>query len=504
MPVYYTEIFLLAFAMVLLMAEAFVPKITTKQIGLSAIAGLIGCFAMLFFVQAPDLSSTSHPFWSFYSADRLAIFYKGLAILCTIFVLVIALDYLPILKGYLSRSDEAPCAEFFIMPLFICTGMMWLASSIDLSSIFLSLELVTISFYIMVSYMRRNVGSLESGVKYLILGALSTGFFVYGVAWLYGLTGETNLSAIQSSIQNIGQGGQERALLFAFALLMVGLGFKVAAAPFHIWVPDVYQGAPTPISAYLSVGSKAAGFVILCRIVEPFLFAPGIQNKVILFLTIIAAVTLIIGNLGALGQSNFKRLLAYSSIAHAGFLLTALACSFPEKLQIPSASAIAFYLACYAPMTLSCFLILSILRRSSGSEEVSILAGLHQRSPFLAAMLLIAAAGLAGIPPLAGFFGKFYVFNLAVDQGQWFLLAVAIIGAAIALYYYFNLIREAYWQDPSSPATSIEIPMLSKVALILLCAATILIGFSPVKRLLNQPTETIEDVGSGIKRGFAQ
>ena len=255
---------------------------------------------------------------------RFALFFKRFALLTTIIVLIISLEYRDVIRRFIfGVHSDAGLAEFYALPVFTCAGLMWMASAIDFVMIFVSLELVTISFYILVAYMRRNTGSLEAGVKYLVLGALSTGFFVYGVTWVFGVTGTTNLAQAAAAMRALPNA--EAPLLFGFLLLLVGIGFKVAAVPFQFWVPDVYQGAPTPVTAFLSVGSKAAGFIVLIRVVETFIAVPVLREKVLAVLSVVAGATLIYGNLAAMPQNNLKRLLAYSSIAHAGYLLIAVA-----------------------------------------------------------------------------------------------------------------------------------------------------------------------------------
>src|SRR5207244_6425083 len=268
----------------------------------------------------------------------LSIFFKRFALITTILVLIMMLDYAPVVL--LETAGPSRLGEFFALPIFTCAGLMYLVSAIDFVMIFVSLELVTISFYVLVSFDRRNPATLEARVKYLVLSALSTSFLVYGIAWIFGATGETNLSRITAALANpaIERGGA----LFGAVLVMVALGFKIAAVPFHIWVPDVYQGAPTPVTAFLSVGSKAAGFIVLIRVLQPFMNMPQTQRLIF----VIALLTLIYGNLAALPQTNLKRLLAYSSIAHAGYLLIGVVC-FDVR-------ALVFYLVAYLLMTLLC------------------------------------------------------------------------------------------------------------------------------------------------------
>src|SRR5881392_1657792 len=259
------EIAVLVLGMAMLLAEAFATKIDKRILAFAAIAGLALVLVASFFVAPRASTSQATGFWSFYTADRLSIFFKQFSLLTTIFVLVLMTDYAPVLRSsFPGATLQAGLGEFFALPIFTCVGLMYLVSAIDFVFIFVSLELVTISFYVLVSFTRRNPITLEAGTKYLVLSALSTAFLVYGIAWIFGVTGETNLSRITAALANpaIERGGA----LFGAVLVMVALGFKIAAVPFHLWVPDVYQGAPTPVTAYLSVGSKAAGFIVLLRV----------------------------------------------------------------------------------------------------------------------------------------------------------------------------------------------------------------------------------------------
>ena len=389
------------------------------------------------------------------------------------------------------RIPDAGVGEFYALPVFICAGLMWMASANNLVSIFVTLEMVTIGFYVLVSYMRRNNASLEAGVKYLVLGALSTGFLVYGFTWLYGITGEFELGKIGASLaadsETIGRGPQ----LFAFALILIALGFKIGAVPFQLWIPDVYQGAPTPVTAFLSVGSKAAGFVILIRVAQVFLESGAIGAQTLTVFAMIAGATLVVGNLAALPQTNFKRLLAYSSISHAGFLLMALGSLTKANTAVDATpgkaiAAISFYLAAYLLMTLLAFVIMTAVRRNTDSDEMSAYHGLGKRSPFLAFALTIAMASLAGVPLTAGFFGKFFVFALAISSGQFLLVGVAVIAAAAGFYYYFKVIRAMYWEAPADDATtsttincSLKLSPASRFVIVALLIAIVVFGFYP-------------------------
>jgi NADH-quinone oxidoreductase subunit N len=352
--------------------------------------------------------------------------------------------------------------------------MMWMASAIDFILIFVSLELVTISFYVLVPFMRRNAASLEAGVKYLILSALSTGFTVYGITWIYGVTRQTNLTQIKEVLSSIPLDNQP-GLLFGALLVLVGLGFKIAAAPFQFWVPDVYQGAPTPITAFLSVGSKSVGFIVLLRVILAFQTLPAVGNKLITAITLLAAATLVYGNLAALPQTNFKRLLAYSSIGHAGYLLIAVAAIG----AMDSGLAVVVYLAAYLLMTLLSFLILVIVSNHADGDDIVHFNGLGKRSPFLAFGLLVAMMSLAGVPLTAGFLGKFLVFKVAFETGHFFLIALGILTVGCGFYFYLKVVRAMYWQPAPVDATAIPVSRLSLVAMWIMVGLIFVLGIFP-------------------------
>ena len=421
------------------------------------------------------------------------MFFKRFALLTTIIVLVMSVDYLGVVRKFTpGATPQGGLGEFLALPVLTCAGLMWMASAIDFVMIFVSLELVTISFYVLVSYTRRNAATLEAGVKYLILGALSTGFFVYGITWIFGLTGETSLERIANVLARdypLGYTGSTAPILFAFILVTIALGFKIAAVPFQIWVPDVYQGAPTPISAFLSVGSKAAGFVVFIRVLDTFFRAPAIADKVNAVLIVLAAATLVYGNLAALPQNNLKRLLAYSSIAHAGYLLIAVASAarvipgLAASAGGPSAGgAIAFYLAAYLPMTLLAFLVMIVVANYSAGDDIADFNGLGRRSPFLAFAMLIAMLSLAGLPFTAGFFGKFLIFSVAMAQRQFLLVGLGVVTVACGFYYYLRVVRAMYFQPATiGPEVTGPIPvsLVTRTTIALLVIAIFVLGIYP-------------------------
>ena len=472
------EIAVLVLGMVILMIEAFAAKIDKRVLAFAAITGLAIVLLASFFVVPSPSPAHATGFWSFYTADRLAIFFKQFALLTTILVLIMMIDYAPVVlkEGRLpSRPEDDPrrlesrrsllggVGEFFAIPLFTCAGLMYLVSAIDFVFIFVALELATVSFYVLVSFTRRNPLTLEAGTKYLVLSALSTAFLVYGIAWIFGATGQTNLYRMTAALANAG--GDSGAALLGMVFVLVALGFKIAAVPFQIWVPDVYQGAPTPVTAFLSVASKAAGFVVLIRVLQPFMKLPQTQRLIF----VIALLTLIYGNLAALPQTNLKRLLAYSSIAHAGYLLIGVVC-FDVR-------AITFYLVAYLLMTLLSFAVLIIVAQQTG-EEISDFDGLARRSPFLAFAMLIGMVSLAGVPFTAGFLGKFYIFYAAVLQRQIALVVVGVITVGCGFYYYLKVVRAMYWQSDSKTDV-IPVNGLSRVAISALIVATIWLGVYP-------------------------
>ncbi len=476
MNTYLLEFYVVGLGVIMLLWEAFASPKNKSALALIGAAGLTIILGLLI-AGSYCPACKEVPSWMsrFYTTNGHAIFFKGFALVSSILVLLMSYDFRSILNKFTSNNNsDIHTGEFFTLPVFACAGLMWMASATDLVSIFVSLELVTITFYVMVAYMRRNVGSLEAGVKYLILGALSTGFLVYGIAWLYGAVGTTDLSKMAMIMNNSGTGDyvvHQYTLLFGLALIILALGFKVGAVPMQLWIPDVYQGAPNPITAYLSIASKAAGFGVAIVILHPFLSTEIASSNVALILTVMAVATLIYGNLSALAQTNFKRLLAYSSIAHAGFLLLALAVSDYHTVK--------FYLATYLVMNFAGFFILNLIRVQDGSDEIDAFDGLSKRNPRLAIALTIAMAAMAGVPLTAGFMGKFFVIKAVIESSlSWPILAVVFLAAASGFYYYFKIIRAIYWHKPAKEE-ALVVPFFSKIIITALTIAIIVIGIYP-------------------------
>ncbi|HSI14670.1 MAG TPA: NADH-quinone oxidoreductase subunit N [Chthoniobacter sp.] len=467
------ETAVLILGIIMLLVESFSKSDDKRGLAKMAIYMLLALVGFSFFAKA-DVGDLA----PFYVADPTALFFKRIALLTTVVVLIMALEYKNVITKFIpGATPGAGLGEFYSLPVFTCAGLMFMASAVDFLLIFVSLELVTISFYILVAYMRRQSASLEAGVKYLILGALSTGFLVYGITWIFGVTGQTNLELIRQVVAagNVPQ----TPFLFGVVLVLIALGFKIAAVPFQLWVPDVYQGAPTPITAFLSVGSKAAGFIVLLRVLEAFLASTETSGKILGVLALLSGATLIYGNLAALPQDNFKRLLAYSSIAHAGYLLIAVASVSGASEGLGSSRvAIAYYLAGYLLMTLLSFLVLIVVANHSRGDDIAHFNGLSKRSPFLAFGLLVAMLSLAGIPFTAGFIGKFLVFATAVQAHNYGLIGIGIVTVGAGFYYYLRVVAAMYWQEPGDD-TVITVAPLTKFAIGALTLFIFVFGIFP-------------------------
>src|ERR1700730_4346758 len=463
------EFFVLALGILILVLESFAEKHHRKIFAFIGIGG-VAIVDVILQASGPGPSGMAS-----YVVDSAAIFFKKISVVTTIVVLIMSIDYADTIKRFLpGGSAQSGLGEFFALPILTCAGMMWMSSAIDFILIFVSLELVTISFYVLVAYTRRNAASLEAGVKYLILSALSTGFTVYGITWIYGVTRQTNLIEIEHVLPSIPLDNQP-GVLFGALLVLIGLGFKIAAVPFQFWVPDVYQGAPTPITAFLSAGSKSAGFVVLLRVMESFQTLPAVQNRLITAIIFLAAATLLYGNLAALPQTNFKRLLGYSSIGHAGYLLIAVAGIAAHD----SGQAVVVYLAAYLLMTLLSFLVLVIVTAQGEGDEIAAFNGLGKRSPFLAFGLLVAMMSLAGVPLTAGFLGKFLVFKVAFETQQFFLIALGILTVGCGFYFYLKVVKAMYWQPVPANAAGIPVSRLSLTAIAIMVLLIFVLGVFP-------------------------
>lgn len=328
--------------------------------------------------------------------------------------------------------------EFYVLILFATLGMVLMASALDLIVIFLGIELMSISLYVLAGFFRKQEQSNEAGLKYFLLGSFATGFLLYGIALLYGASGTTNIVALREQFTTL---APNALFLIGVAMLLVGFAFKVAAVPFHMWAPDVYEGAPTIVTGFMSTGAKAAAFSVFVSVfIGSFDFNGSAVGEVI---ALVAAASMIVGNVIAVVQKNLKRMLAYSSIAHAGYMLTGIAAGNPE-----GQTGILFYVVAYTFMNIGAFGILSIMEREEGKGlTFDDYAGLSSRRPFLAALMALFMFSLAGIPPFAGFFGKYYVFLSAVKADMTWLAVVGVLTSVISVYYYLRLVVVMYFRD---------------------------------------------------------
>ena len=368
-------------------------------------------------------------------------------------------------------------AEFYALLLISTMGMMVMANTADLVIMFLGLEIMSVPLYVMAGFNRRSLSSNEAGIKYFLMGAFATAFLIMGIAFVYGAAETTNLRRIVTDFSYIVHHNQYASYLYAgVALILVGFGFKVAAVPFHTWVPDVYQGAPTPVTAFFSVAPKAAGFAVLLRLFA-YTFTPIDILTPILW--VLAVLTMTVGNILALRQDNVKRMLAYSSIAHAGYLMVALTVGGADAV-----SSAVFYIVAYTMFNLGGFTVVTVLEtRSNARSDFTELAGLSKAHPFLCAVLALFMFALAGFPPTAGFFGKFYIFSAAVQSGYIWLAVIGVLNSFVSVYYYLRVVKVSYFDSLETSFVPATLNLSILIALVITTAGTIGLGLFPQQLL---------------------
>jgi NADH-quinone oxidoreductase subunit N len=433
-----------ATAFLLILLDLLPPRETKGHL---AVVGLGGMLAALL-VAIALWGREGRAFGGMLVMDDFALFFDLVVCYATALVLLVSMDYLP--------RNGIESGEYYILVLLAALGMMLMAAAADLIVIFLALELMSLSLYVLAGFFRGRMASGEASMKYFLLGAFATGFFLYGIALIYGATGTTNLDRIAAAL---GAAPREPLLLIGVGLLLVGFGFKVAAVPFHMWVPDVYEGAPTSVTALIATGSKAAGFAVLLRVLLSALKAAQPDWAVLLW--VVAVLTMTIGNVVAIAQSNLKRMLAYSSVAHVGYMLVGLVAGGPL-----GAGGVLFYLLVYTFANVGAFGVVLLLER--GHREAVDLAdygGLAARHPVLALTLSLFLLSLIGIPPTAGFAGKFYLFGAAVRSGYIGLAIIAVLNSAVAAYYYLRLIVYMYMREPEGVPTAPALSLACRLAL---------------------------------------
>ena len=419
---------------------------------------------ILAIVTIPYLASDQTIFAGMYAIDKFAFFFKALGAIGGILTVLISIDFL--------RTRTPAKGDFYLLLTFAVLATMMMASSTSLLMIYLSIEFLSYMSYLLAGFLREDKKSNEAAIKYFLYGAVTSALMLYGLSLLYGISGSLNLTDLTKlfaassdlSVQGLG--------IVAFTLLLAGFGFKISAVPFHQWAPDVYEGAPTPVVAFLSVGSKAAGFAVLLRVALTAF--PTFHSEWIALLSIVAIVTMTLGNLVALQQKNVKRLLAYSSIAQAGYMLIGvIAANVSGNSPFMGLNGVLIYLAAYLFTNLGAFVIVVAIENATGAVEISEYAGLVKRAPMLAGLFVIFFLSLAGIPPTVGFIGKFFVFGAALREGFLLLAAIGVINSVISVFYYFSIIRAAFFDEPKD-ATAIRVPgvMTASVAI---CAALVLL-----------------------------
>ena len=450
------EIVLAIFGMIVMVLDPLMDeRRSQKTLGAIALIGsLAALMATLFQAQYPGLG-----FWNMVRVDSFSVFFHFLVAAVSAVVILTSYEYMAVQK--------IRAGEYYALVLFGAVGMSLMSSAVELVLIFIALEISSISTYILAGFRRRAAISSESSVKYFLLGSFATAFFLYGVALMFGATGSTSIAVIGNELR---LGGIPILAYVGFALMFVGLGFKVAAAPFHVWTPDVYEGAPAPVVGFMSTAPKAAVFAVLLRI----MFETDAPGRVWL-IWVVAALSMTLGNIGALVQDNVKRLLAYSSIAHAGYLLVAFA-ALPNN-GIPAAM---FYTASYAAMNVGAFAVISHIG-GEGERYVTLedYEGLGRRSPLLAATLTIFLLSLIGIPITGGFFAKFYVFSAALQANLVGLVIIGVLNSAVASYYYLRLIVVMYMREAREDVPVSPVPLGLGAALAISLAATIYLGVLP-------------------------
>ena len=387
--------------------------------------------------------------------------------------------------GYL-RQEHNNRSEYYLLLLTATLGMMLMAAGTDLIVIFLGLELMSLSLYILVGFLKSRSASNEASLKYLLLGAFATGFLLYGIALIYGSTGTTNLEQVGAMLsRRVESGG---LMLYAgMVLLVVGFAFKVAAVPFHMWAPDVYEGAPAAITAFLSAGPKAAAFVAFLRVLMVSLGSLKTEWTAVLW--VLAVLTMTVGNLSALSQRSLKRMLAYSSVAHAGYVLIALTSASAKGI-----SAALFYLFAYTFMNIGAFAVLILVaRKGEENLDISDYAGLGFKHPVLGLSMTLFMLSLAGLPPTAGFFGKFYIFRAAVDAGLISLTVIGVLNSLVSVYFYLGVVVSMYMRQPAHEEPVVSFPPLARTALLVTSLATLYLGLAPT-RFLELAMQTVDNL----------
>jgi NADH-quinone oxidoreductase subunit N len=442
------EIGLLIMLLVCLFIDQFIVASQRRIVGMIAGVGVIIVMLVNLFVglgAVNDPAFQSPVLGGMLRYDMLALMFRTMVLLAGALTCLIALDVPKVGRH----------GEFHAIVLVATMGMTLMCAAADLIMVFLALETTSISLYVLAGFLRDTQRSTEAGLKYFLFGSFTAGVFLYGLSLLYGFTGTTNIYGIAEPMSSLlGTSTGTFSLALTLLLLLAGLGFKISAVPFHFWTPDVYEGAPTPVTAFISTASKAASFALLLRVFS-VIWPPEAAGYWTALAAALATVTMTLGNLLALVQQNIKRLMAYSSIAQAGYTLVGLVAV--TNAQENGAASIAFYMFMYVLTNIMAFTVIIAVTNAIQSDEIKDLAGLSRRSPYLAIAMVVALLSLGGVPPAAGFFGKLFVFAAAIEAGYVWLAIVGVLNSIVALYYYLTVIK-VIWVDPSEDTSPLNVP----------------------------------------------
>ncbi len=452
---------LCVFGMGILMVSVFSKRGSTTHVAWLSIVALV----VTGFVALNGWNNPQAGFAGSVLFDNFATFFSMICLTAAGLTILMSDDYL--------KREGYPVSEYYPLILFTTAGAMWMASGTDLMTIFLGLEVLSVSLYVLAGFFRNQTRSNEAGLKYFFLGAFSTGFLLYGVALIYGVTGTTKLDGIAAYILSNPSAAMNTMFIAGGLLLLVGFLFKIAAAPFHMWTPDVYQGAPTPVTAFMSAGPKAAAFAALMRVT--IIGLDGLQSELTSLFWVLAVLTMTIGNFIALSQKDLKRMLAYSSISHAGYAMVGLVAWNQIGL-----SAILFYMLVYTFMNMGAFAVL-ILIGKKGEDNLTLdgVAGLGYKRPVLGIVLTIFLFSLMGLPPTAGFTAKFYIFAGAIEAGYIWLAVLGVLNSAVSLYYYLRVMVQMYFRDPEEDFAWVKINTATVISIGISVIGVLYLGVFP-------------------------
>ncbi len=459
------ELILIIFGLLILDLDLIFRERGHRWLPWVAIVGFALSLAATLYIWGTNLSL----FANMYAVDTFSLLFKVIATISGIIVSLVSIDYL--------RNRTPYKGDFFTLFVFAVVAIMMMASAVNLLVIYLSIEFLSYMSYLLTGFLRNDKKSNEGALKYFLFGAITSAVMLYGLSLFYGISGSLDLSQIASVFANTSDRSVTALGLVASALVLAGFGFKISLVPFHMWAPEAYEGAPTPVTAFLSVGPKAAGFALLLRLVLVAL--PALQGALTPLLGVVAILTMTLGNLVAIQQTNIKRMLAYSSIAQAGYMLIGLVgVNLTGNSPFQGLNGVLIYLLAYLFTNLGLFVCVIAVEDSTGIVEIPQYAGLVRRAPLVAGLMVIFFLSLAGIPPTAGFIGKFFVFAAALREGFLFLAAVGVVNSVISVFYYFSVVRAAFFTE-AKDTTPIRIPAAATAALVVLAVVVIGIAVYP-------------------------